>query len=144
MNKTYLVHHGIKGQRWGVRRYQNNDGTLTAAGKRKYDVNADGTTRLKTSYIKGQNNRGIVKSALGTALTLKGINGVNRAKASGINLSSKDGKKALSGSIFNTILGVALVTSAATNFVNSLKDKSFNTKGMGATPETYTGPKKKK
>lgn len=33
-----LYHHGIKGQRWGVRRYQNKDGTLTAAGKKRYDV----------------------------------------------------------------------------------------------------------
>ena len=31
-----LTHHGIKGQKWGVRRYQNNDGTLTAAGKKRY------------------------------------------------------------------------------------------------------------
>lgn len=30
-----LVHHGIKGQRWGVRRFQNEDGTRTAAGKRR-------------------------------------------------------------------------------------------------------------
>lgn len=30
-----LYHHGIKGQRWGVRRYQNEDGTLTAAGKER-------------------------------------------------------------------------------------------------------------
>ena len=30
-----LYHHGIKGQRWGVRRYQNPDGTLTDAGKRR-------------------------------------------------------------------------------------------------------------
>lgn len=30
---TDLMHHGIKGQRWGVRRYQNADGTLTDAGK---------------------------------------------------------------------------------------------------------------
>lgn len=32
----YLAHHGIKGQRWGVRRYQNADGTWTAAGKERY------------------------------------------------------------------------------------------------------------
>ena len=30
-----LTHHGIKGQRWGVRRYQNPDGSLTAAGRRR-------------------------------------------------------------------------------------------------------------
>lgn len=37
-----LYHWGIKGMRWGIRRYQNADGTLTEAGKRRY-LNADGT-----------------------------------------------------------------------------------------------------
>ena len=35
MENTYLVHYGIKGMRWGVRRYQNEDGTLTSAGRRR-------------------------------------------------------------------------------------------------------------
>lgn len=30
----YVIHHGVLGQKWGVRRYQNADGTLTAEGKR--------------------------------------------------------------------------------------------------------------
>lgn len=46
-----LTHHGILGQKWGVRRYQNEDGSLTAAGKKHYRLN-DG--RL--------NNRGISKA----------------------------------------------------------------------------------
>lgn len=31
-----VCHHGIKGQRWGVRRYQNKDGSLTSVGKKRY------------------------------------------------------------------------------------------------------------
>jgi hypothetical protein len=34
---NYLVHHGIKGQKWGIRRYQNKDGTLTDKGKARYE-----------------------------------------------------------------------------------------------------------
>lgn len=37
MNSSlYLAHYGIKGQKWGVRRYQNPDGSLTDAGRKKY------------------------------------------------------------------------------------------------------------
>ena len=34
-----LYHHGIKGQKWGVRRYQNEDGSLTPAGRERYGKN---------------------------------------------------------------------------------------------------------
>lgn len=37
-NIEELYHHGVKGQKWGIRRYQNDDGTLTAEGKKRYGV----------------------------------------------------------------------------------------------------------
>lgn len=43
-----LVHHGIKGQKWGVRRFQNKDGTLTEAGKKRYYKYSD------TVFISGK------------------------------------------------------------------------------------------
>lgn len=35
-------HHGIKGQKWGVRRFQNKDGSLTPAGKKRYETGTHG------------------------------------------------------------------------------------------------------
>ena len=51
-----LMHHGIKGMHWGIRRYQNPDGSLTAAGKIRYNSNS--------SYMfKGSSERYDVKMA---------------------------------------------------------------------------------
>lgn len=36
-NLMEMYHHGIIGQKWGIRRYQNEDGTLTEAGKKRYE-----------------------------------------------------------------------------------------------------------
>lgn len=43
-----LYHHGIKGQKWGVRRYQKKDGSLTAAGKKRYGDDDQNEARSDT------------------------------------------------------------------------------------------------
>lgn len=45
--EQYLSHHGIKNQRWGVRRFQNPDGSLTPAGVARYRKNADRAEQYK-------------------------------------------------------------------------------------------------
>lgn len=48
--ENYLVHFGILGQKWGVRRFQNPDGTLTAEGKRHYDTYKEGARKTEKVY----------------------------------------------------------------------------------------------
>lgn len=44
-----IYHHGVKGQRWGVRRYQNYDGSLTAKGRERYEKDSGSSSKNDTS-----------------------------------------------------------------------------------------------
>lgn len=47
-----IIHYGILGQKWGLRRYQNEDGTLTSAGKKRYgNTQSDGRNKNVRSYV---------------------------------------------------------------------------------------------
>ena len=52
---NYLAHFGIKGQKWGVRHYQNPDGTLTEAGKAHYSVDTGGNSKYMKKFEKESN-----------------------------------------------------------------------------------------
>lgn len=48
MEYNSLTHHGILGMKWGRRRYQNKDGSLTAAGKKRYGDDDESIPKKKT------------------------------------------------------------------------------------------------
>lgn len=88
MNELY--HHGIKGQKWGVRRYQNSDGSLTLAGKKKCneftDTERSIINKLSNSY---------------SDFTKESVN-ISEIRSRG-NINSKDAYKCaeLANEIFN-------------------------------------------
>lgn len=57
MENGKLQHHGIKGMRWGRRRYQNHDGSLTPAGKQRYNDGPDDVEQLSDQELRNRINR---------------------------------------------------------------------------------------
>lgn len=51
-NQNYLAHYGIRGQKWGVRRFQNADGSLTSEGKKR--ARAEYKADNKAAFEKGR------------------------------------------------------------------------------------------
>ncbi len=56
-----LAHHGVKGQKWGVRHWQNEDGTFNEAGKKRYFGNGGGENYKPVRSAGGNARRALAK-----------------------------------------------------------------------------------
>lgn len=63
MKDDYLAHYGIKGMKWGVRRFQNADGSLTAAGKKRYGT-GESSGRSESKIKTKVDGKKVAKAAL--------------------------------------------------------------------------------
>ena len=79
-NIQYIAHHGIKGQKWGVRRYQKKDGTYTEKGKKRLSNKRSDTDTSKSKKKVGTKTKQAV---------------INTAKKGKLFFDRKFSKKAL-------------------------------------------------
>lgn len=88
MNSVYLAHHGIKGQKWGVRRYQNPDGSLTDEGRKRYGSDIRKGYRDSQGYLTAVGR--VVKDPRNKD---KGAKGLFRLDDYEVNPKNNKGKK---------------------------------------------------
>lgn len=78
---AYLAHHGVKGQRWGVRRFQNPDGSLTEKGKRRIKTLQGKSDKLDAKKAKLNSPKNMVKLSQYKSLSADRHAAANRHKA---------------------------------------------------------------
>ena len=92
---NHIQHHGIKGQKWGVRRFQNKDGSLTSAGKKRYTAE-DFNPKIKDSNLKSRSDSEAFKEHM-TNKTIKSldkedIDRIKSAKSKWLNAVEESNK----------------------------------------------------
>lgn len=124
----YLMHHGVKGQKWGVRRYQNYDGTLKSAGKRQYRTDK-GYSKKNTSSNKSSNNANKPMSEMTNKELRQHINRM-KLEQEYKNLKQKDitrGREYVMGYVkdYATVAGALATTASIVSTVYKIKKGKF-------------------
>ena len=126
-----LYHYGVKGQKWGIRRYQNLNGTLTEEGKIRYEVDpktgeasAEGKKLLRQDIDDQRRRRYKILSSLGI--------GVSTASAVSAGIAWSKGMMSTTTAI-GTISAATIAAGAGTVglFLNEYEEKKYGNKQKG-------------
>ena len=135
-----LQHHGIKGQKWGVRRYQNEDGTLTESGKKHYSIVSDRRSHrenLKNAYIRnGFTDKEADEIAKGRVTTEKILIGIGAAALIGV--AAYGATKYARNNFDSVVKAGTTLSRVASNGAQSVKDGFYATHDKGDA-EKYLG-----
>lgn len=123
MDKNTLQHAGIKGMRWGVRRYQNKDGSLTPEGKKRYGVDDDSDNHEDYKRARNKSVRKMTDAELRTALNRVQME-QQYAQLTAVQKSA--GRKWVEGVLADTGKNIATKTLSAVGqtVVNTLLDNA--------------------
>lgn len=143
--EDYLEHHGILGMHWGIRRFQNKDGSLTSAGKNRYKTDegdGDGEKKPKMTSAEKKAAKAEVKAAKAEAKAAKEKEQLEEAKTKAIATANVDEIIRLSSNMTTKELQDAMTRVNALSVMNKNrlpKEKTAFDKAVSALGLVKTG-----
>lgn len=138
VSQNELYHHGIKGMKWGIRRFQNEDGSLTSAGKKRYDDDSTGSDkRLSSNSDSKTPRKGLIqkrKDKLTERYISKGY-GPEAAKTMAEQRMRTEAVLAVVGAVAVTAVAIKVARRIGQDYVDQTFKSGKVIQNIGANPD---------
>ena len=138
VSESELYHWGIKRMKWGVRRFQNEDGSLTSAGKKRYDDDSTGSDKRTSSNSGSKTPRkGLIqkrKDKLTERYISKGY-GPEAAKTMAEQRMRTEAVLAVVGAVTVTVVAIKVARRIGQDYVDQTFKSGKVIQNIGANPD---------